>query len=94
MKYIITLFIFFLLNNAKAEPGLQLQLQDSLGQVDARSSRLAALFVKEGEAASLFLEAGSFQAEFSGKGKVIFVFITPLASDKNLMITKKIKILT
>lgn len=55
MKYIITLFIFFLFNNAKAEPGLQLQLQDSLGQVDARSSRLAALFVKEGEAASPFL---------------------------------------
>jgi mono/diheme cytochrome c family protein len=67
MKYIITLFIFFLFGNAKAEPGLQLQLQDSLGQVDARSSRLAALFVKDGEAASPFLEAGSFEAEFSGK---------------------------
>ena len=52
MKYILTLLIFFLFNNAKAEPGLQLQLQDSLDQVDARSSRLAALFVKEGEAAS------------------------------------------
>ena len=43
MKYMLTLLIFFLFNNAKAEPGLQLQLQDSLGQVDARPKSYSAV---------------------------------------------------
>ncbi|MCM8538414.1 MAG: c-type cytochrome [Lentisphaeraceae bacterium] len=67
MKNIFALCLLFLLSTASAEFGLQLDLEDSKGNKDARSSRIGALFVKAGQPVSPFLEKGKFTAVFSGK---------------------------
>ncbi|MCM8525149.1 MAG: cytochrome c [Lentisphaeraceae bacterium] len=67
MKFLLTLLVMLIGSAAVAGDGLILEIKDSKGKTDYRESRLAALFVKAGESASPFLEAGKFTASFKGK---------------------------
>ncbi|MCH2208834.1 MAG: cytochrome c [Lentisphaerales bacterium] len=70
MKKLLLALVAFVTNAAFAEFGLQLQLEDSKGNKDAMSTRIGALYVKEGQPATPFLEPGPFKAQFTGKLKV------------------------
>ena len=70
MKKLLLVLVAFVTNAAFAEFGLQLQLEDSKGNKDAMSTRIGALYVKEGQPATPFLEPGPFKAQFTGKLKV------------------------
>ena len=61
--------IFLLVLNASPEetaPGLILALTDSTGNTDKQSVSLASIYVQAGEAASPFIQEGTFHAKWNG----------------------------
>ena len=66
MRLLLTVLLVLIGSTLKAEQGLVLELKDSKGKKDLRQSRLAALYVKEGDSASPFIEKGAFNAVFKG----------------------------
>lgn len=65
MKFILAVFVVFMSLLSFAEEGIMIEFEKD-GVKDFRSSRLAALYVKEGTSASPFINSGKFKATFKG----------------------------
>lgn len=65
MKFILAVFVVFISFLSFAEEGVMIEFEKD-GVKDFRSSRLAALYVKEGTSASPFINSGKFKATFKG----------------------------